>query len=73
MAVTEKNNIITNTYGLVLCGGNSSRMGTDKSMLQYYDKPQRYHVYDMLLPFVKRFLFRATMYRKTKWKPVIHF
>lgn len=37
-----------NTYALVLCGGNSSRMGTDKSMLQYYGKPQRYHVYDML-------------------------
>lgn len=54
MAVTEKNNIITNTYGLVLCGGNSSRMGTDKSMLQYYDKPQRYHVYDMLLPFCEK-------------------
>jgi len=38
------------TIGLVLCGGNSSRMGADKSMLQYYDKPQRYHVYDMLTP-----------------------
>lgn len=25
-------------------------MAFDKSMLQYYDKPQRYHVYDMLLP-----------------------
>ncbi|MBK8495279.1 MAG: molybdenum cofactor guanylyltransferase [Chitinophagaceae bacterium] len=49
--VTEKKYIITNTIGLVLCGGNSSRMGTDKSMLQYCDKPQRYHVYDMLLPF----------------------
>lgn len=36
------------TYALVLCGGKSDRMGTDKSMLQYYDKPQRYHVYDML-------------------------
>lgn len=42
------------TYGLVLCGGQSSRMGTDKSMLQYYDKPQRYYVYDMLLPFCER-------------------
>ncbi len=54
ITVTEKNNIINNTIGLVLCGGNSSRMGTDKSMLQYYDKPQRYHVYDMLLPFCEK-------------------
>ena len=37
-----------NTYGLVLCGGQSSRMGADKSMLTYYEKPQRYHIYDML-------------------------
>lgn len=44
------NYLFPNTYGLVLCGGKSSRMGTDKSMLQYYDKPQRYHVYDLLLP-----------------------
>jgi molybdopterin-guanine dinucleotide biosynthesis protein A len=44
------------TYGLVLCGGKSSRMGTDKSMLQYYDKPQRYHVYDMLLPYCEKVL-----------------
>lgn len=42
------------TYGLVMCGGNSNRMGTDKSLLQYYNKPQRYHVYDMLLPFCEK-------------------
>lgn len=42
--------LFPDTYALVLCGGKSSRMGTDKSMLQYYDKPQRYHVYDLLLP-----------------------
>ncbi|HQW91921.1 MAG TPA: molybdenum cofactor guanylyltransferase [Ferruginibacter sp.] len=52
--VTEKKYILPNTYGLVVCGGNSSRMGTDKSMLQYYDKPQRYHVYDMLQPFCEK-------------------
>lgn len=34
--------------GLVACGGNSRRMGTDKSLLTYYDKPQRYHLYDIL-------------------------
>jgi len=35
-------------YGLVICGGNSSRMGVDKSLLVYADKPQRYHVYLMM-------------------------
>lgn len=45
-----KNTCFPNTYALVMCGGQSRRMGTDKSMLQYYDKPQRYHVYDTLLP-----------------------
>lgn len=37
--------------GLVACGGKSIRMGTDKSMLNYHNKPQRYHLYDMLEPF----------------------
>jgi molybdenum cofactor guanylyltransferase len=49
-----KNIRFQNTYGLVMCGGNSNRMGTDKSMLQYYGKPQRYHVYNMLLPFCEK-------------------
>lgn len=49
-----KSTSFQNTYGLVMCGGNSNRMGTDKSMLQYFDKPQRYHVYDMLLPFCEK-------------------
>jgi molybdopterin-guanine dinucleotide biosynthesis protein A len=46
--------MIPATYGLVVCGGQSSRMGTDKSMLQYFDKPQRYHVYDILLSFCEK-------------------
>ena len=40
--------ILPGTYGLVVCGGKSSRMGTDKSMLTYEERPQRYHVYEML-------------------------
>jgi len=50
----QKAGYFLNTYALVLCGGQSSRMGTDKSMLQYYDKPQRYHVYDMLQPLCEK-------------------
>lgn len=52
--ISIKNKSFPNTLGLAVCGGNSSRMGTDKSLLQYYDKPQRYHVYDMLPPFCEK-------------------
>ena len=40
-----------NLTGLVVCGGKSARMGSDKSLLTYYKKPQRYHLYDMLSNF----------------------
>jgi molybdenum cofactor guanylyltransferase len=46
--------IASNTYGIVLCGGQSSRMGTDKSLISYYNKPHRYHVYEMLQPFCEK-------------------
>jgi molybdopterin-guanine dinucleotide biosynthesis protein A len=39
---------MSGVYGLVVCGGKSTRMGTDKSMLNYHGQPQRYHLYDML-------------------------
>lgn len=35
-------------YGLVVCGGQSTRMGRDKSLIDYHGKPQRYYVYEML-------------------------
>lgn len=34
--------------GIIACGGLSTRMRTDKSLLTYYDQPQRYHLYDQL-------------------------
>lgn len=40
--------------GLVLMGGQSTRMGQDKSGLVYHDKPQREHLTDLLTPFCDR-------------------
>ena len=40
-----------NLYGLVVCGGQSTRMGTDKSLLEYYSTPHRYYLYHLLDPF----------------------
>ncbi len=36
--------------GLVLAGGQSQRMGSDKSTLQYHHAPQRDHVFGLMLP-----------------------
>jgi molybdopterin-guanine dinucleotide biosynthesis protein A len=34
--------------GLVLAGGRSTRMGVDKSTINYHGKPQFEHLYDLL-------------------------
>ncbi|MDQ3535729.1 MAG: NTP transferase domain-containing protein, partial [Bacteroidota bacterium] len=39
--------------GLILAGGKSSRMKQDKSLLQYHDKSQIEHTFDLLYPFCK--------------------
>lgn len=41
-------------HGLVVCGGLSSRMGIDKSMIFYHKKPQWQHVFDMLTEVCER-------------------
>ena len=39
---------IANLYGLVLSGGKSTRMGTDKGLIKYHGVPQREYLYDLL-------------------------
>ncbi len=35
-------------YGLVLCGGKSTRMGKDKGSIKYHRLPQREHLYELM-------------------------
>ncbi len=41
-------------FGLVLTGGKSTRMGTDKSLLNYRGKPQRDYLFELLASFCSR-------------------
>tara|TARA_R110002124_G_scaffold60636_6_gene166235 strand:+ start:29 stop:613 length:585 start_codon:yes stop_codon:yes gene_type:complete len=34
--------------GLIVCGGKSSRMGTDKSLITYHNLPQRQYLHQLL-------------------------
>jgi molybdopterin-guanine dinucleotide biosynthesis protein A len=44
------NSNLSNLIGIVACGGESSRMKTDKCFLNYHGQPQCYHVYNLLKP-----------------------
>ena len=41
-------------FGLVLTGGKSKRMGTDKAHMVYHSKPQQLHTADLLAPYCER-------------------
>jgi molybdopterin-guanine dinucleotide biosynthesis protein A len=49
--VTSKGNKI---FGLVLAGGKSSRMGTDKSLMDWHGRPQRFYLAEMLSTFCEQ-------------------
>lgn len=41
----------TELYGLVMCGGKSSRMGRDKAFIEYHNIPQVYYLHGILKQF----------------------
>ena len=43
-------------YGLVLAGGQSTRMGQDKGLLSYHGQPHRFYLADLLRPYCDQVL-----------------
>lgn len=39
-------------YGLILIGGQSMRMGEDKSVFKYHNKPQVQHLFELMSPII---------------------
>ncbi len=46
---------------LILIGGKSSRMGTDKSLLNYHGKPQREYLFDLAKKYCKEVYFSCRL------------
>lgn len=43
--------------GLILAGGKSIRMGQDKAQIEFHNKPQLYHLHELLTPFCNEVYF----------------
>ncbi|PWT97590.1 MAG: molybdenum cofactor guanylyltransferase [Bacteroidetes bacterium] len=57
---TKISNSIPKINGLVLTGGNSTRMGTSKSKMDWHGKEQQYYVADLLSKFCDRVYISCT-------------
>ena len=59
-----------NLAGIVLCGGESSRMQTDKSLINYHGIPQWKYIYQMLESFCSRVYISCNAGQLHKFKEV---
>lgn len=58
-------------YGLILVGGRSSRMGSDKSQINYHGIPQAQFLYDLLSKYCSKVFFSCREEQATNFQPSI--
>lgn len=58
-------------YGLILVGGRSSRMGTDKSQINYHGVPQAQFLYDLLSKYCQKVFFSCREEQSAHFQPFI--
>jgi molybdenum cofactor guanylyltransferase len=57
--------------GLILIGGKSSRMGTDKSLLDYHGKPQREYLFELVQKYCSEVYFSCRTEQSFSEKTII--
>ena len=59
--------VLSPIYGLVLCGGKSTRMGADKCDMDYHGVPQGQYLYDQLRPLCDKTFLSLRKEQQLSW------